>query len=291
MSNCIYLDNEFYTIKIHSSGAELNNVYSKKIKREILWQADSTIWARHAPVLFPIVGKLKENRYKYDNVWHELTQHGLARDLQFQITSSDKKSALFTLTSNQHTKKSFPFDFILEIMYELNQEKISCRYKVINPSTNELLFSIGAHPGFFCPLDENEKWTDYAIVFDQKESTQRLCLEEGLLNGNSLPYLDNENTIPLTHDLFNDDALVFKNLNSQSLNLKSPNHCLNFSWNNMPYLGIWSKKGNHQFICIEPWQGVADSKHSLGSLTKKEGIIQLKQNEEFNCNFEFSILH
>ena len=291
MSNCFVLENELYAIKIHPSGAELYSVYSKKINREILWQADSQVWARHAPVLFPIVGKLKENKFQYNEKWHELSQHGFARDLQFDVKSHNKSSAQFLLKSNETTKQHFPFEFKLVITYELKQEKISCNYNVMNPSMNELFFSIGAHPGFICPIDENEKWTDYSIVFEQFETANRLCLEDGLLNGNSVLYLKNENNIALANDLFNEDALVFKNLKSQSLLLKSAKHCLKFSWKNMPYLGIWTKKGQHQFICIEPWHGVADSKNSSGDFTQKEGIVKLNQNEEFNCNFEFSILN
>jgi galactose mutarotase-like enzyme len=291
MSDWIVLENEFYEIKIHPSGAEIHSVYSKKINREIIWQAKPEVWSRHAPVLFPIVGKLKENKYQYKNNWYNLPQHGFARDQQFDVIASNIKKAVFLLSSTEETKQHFPFNFNLKITYEIMEESIHCFYQVLNTGENDLYFSIGAHPGFICPIDENEKWTDYSIIFEQIESANRLCLEDGLLNDDTVPFLTNQNSIPLNTNLFDQDALVFKQLNSEALFLKSKKHCLKFSWHNMPYLGIWTKKGQHQFICIEPWHGVADSKNSSGNITKKEGIIKLNQNEEFNCNFGFSVLN
>lgn len=287
------LENDFFSICISAHGAELHSVYSKKLDKELLWSGYDKVWARHAPVLFPIVGKLKNDSYTFNEKPYSLPQHGFARDMEFKIASnivSDNfDSIIYELDSNESTLEKYPFPFALQIKYKLENEKLYCNYKVKNTGDTEMYFSIGSHPGFVCPLMESERLSDYTITFDKEETAQRNLLDAGLFNGIQEEIIQDKKHIPLSKELFEKDAIVLKGLNSKILQLHSNNYTLNFFWHNMPYFGIWAKKGNEEFICLEPWAGLADSIFSSGNIKEKEGIITLSPNKVFECGFGISV--
>ena len=283
------LENEFYKISVSALGAELNSVYSKELKKEMLWHADKEVWARNAPVLFPIVGKLKDNTCEYQGKKFHLPQHGFARDKEFKVIKKNKDSILLELKETEETYLIYPFQFNLQIAYELAGEVIKCTYTVNNPENKDLYFSIGAHPGFICPMYEGEKLADYRIEFGTGENSRRRVLQDGLFNGAYETIFESPGSLVLSKSFFDKDAVVFDDLKSTSLKLISKKYCLNFSWFNMPYFGIWAKKGMEQFICLEPWAGVADSLDSLGKLEEKEGIIKLAKGQQYVCGFSFHL--
>jgi galactose mutarotase-like enzyme len=287
------LENDFFEISVSSHGAELHSVYSKKLNKELLWQANEKVWARHAPVLFPIVGKLKNDSYTFNGNHYSLPQHGFARDMKFEesgaIVSVGSDAMLFKLNSNKETLKKYPFTFSLQIEYKLESDKLFCNYKVKNTGDTEMYFSIGSHPGFVCPLMEGEQLSDYTITFEKEETAKRNLLDGGLFNSIQEEVIVNKKHIPLCKELFEKDAIVLKGLNSEALQLHSKKYNLNFFWHNMPYFGIWAKKGNEEFICIEPWAGLADSTNASGDLKEKEGIITLSPNKVFECGFGISV--
>jgi galactose mutarotase-like enzyme len=172
------------------------------------------------------------------------------------------------------------------VSYGLIKNKLICEYKVTNFGTENMPFSIGAHPGFNCPIVPGEKLEDYKLIFDQKENLPRLLLENGLFTGETEPFLQNENELTLHSDLFNKDAIVIENFKSKSLSLVSQksNHSLKVTIEGFPYLGIWAKPGA-KFVCIEPWFGLADSTSSTGDIENKKGIILLEPKKEFSCSF------
>ncbi|MCC6371608.1 MAG: aldose 1-epimerase family protein [Bacteroidia bacterium] len=273
------------TVEIKAHGAELCSIKNKQ-GTEFLWQASPDVWPRHAPVLFPVVGKLKNNAFSYNNNSYSLGQHGFARDKAFHLIESSDQRCTFELLSNADTKKVFPFDFIFRIHYALTQNVLVTSYQVINSGTEQLLFSVGAHPGFNCPLSANETFEDYYLEFENNQYQLTELLEGLRLEGTRQLHLSNQQ-VPLSKNLFDKDALVFEGgqINSVSLCSSKSLHKIKLNCANWPYFGIWSKKGCRQFVCLEPWYGIADNNNSNGNLLQKDGILKLAPKSEFSCDF------
>jgi galactose mutarotase-like enzyme len=283
------LENDFLKITISEKGAELTSIFRKDIQKELLWQADAFSWNRHAPVLFPFVGKLKNNSFKWQDKSYLCSQHGFARDEQFSVMFQSTESVALKLSASQNTLQHFPFPFHLELGYTLIKATLSCTYKVINTGDETMYFSIGAHPGFTCPLFENETLTDYSIMFNQDEYLNRHLLTNGLFDLREEPVITGK-FLPLSEVLFAKDAIVLKNIRSSSVTLSSFRHPhkISVSFEGFPYLGIW-KKPEARFICIEPWYGLADYVQHNGKLEEKEGIQSLKSNDIFEAAYNIEI--
>ena len=282
------LQNSAFQIQVQDHGAELSSFKNLQTNLEYIWQADPAIWARHAPVLFPTVGKLKNNQYTYLGKPYTLPQHGFARDFSFRLESETENTLTFLLEQSEATLTNYPFAFRLYSNYYLKENTLNVSYRVENPGTDILYFSLGAHPGFACPLFPDEDFTDYYLQFEKPEMLERYLLDQGLQNSQTEPVpLENNTQLLLTYALFEKDAIVLKNLNSEKISLHSRRHehGLDFIFPGYPYFGIWTKEKNAPFICLEPWHGIADSIISSGELTQKEGIIALPPNEEFTCEF------
>ncbi|MGV3585755.1 MAG: aldose 1-epimerase family protein [Adhaeribacter sp.] len=286
-----YLENDNYKVGVKASGAELCSFQHKQTNLEYIWQADPQIWPRHAPVLFPVVGKLPGGKYSYAGKTYELPQHGFARDMDFELTSKKDNELIFELKDSEQTRAIYPFPFRLQIIYRLNENTLETIYAVQNPAETDLYFSIGAHPAFNCPLLPGESFADYYLAFEQPETQAHYLLEQGLLNGKTEPLLRNETKLPLSYDLFLYDALVFKNLASEKIELKNlkHNHGLSFEFKGFPYFGIWTKQPGAGFICLEPWHGIASSVGDTGELTQKEGINKLAAGEAFSCAYTIRV--
>lgn len=285
------LENDLISIKVNAVGAELISLKIKENDLEFLWEADPEVWARHAPILFPIVGKLKDNTYNYNGIKYSLPQHGFARDKEFKLIGQDAQSITLQLQSDSETLLHYPFSFLLTISYFLEANKVLVNHKIQNLKGTDMYFSIGAHPGFRCPL-LNENFQDYFLEFEQEESFIRHKIKESLLSGTQEPVPANGKIISLTRDLFKEDALVFKNLKSKYVSLKNKinDHKVTVSLSDFPYLGIWTKiMDKATFVCIEPWLGIADNFDFEGDLTQKEGIIHLKGQQEYTCSYNISI--
>jgi len=282
--------NKEISADIQTHGAELCSLRSAD-DVEYLWQAEPSIWPRHAPILFPVVGKLRNNRYTLSGQTYELTQHGFARDCQFEVESHTRDTATLLLTDSDRTRTHYPFNFELRIVYRLSQASLIVQYDVRNTGAHTLWFSIGAHPAFNCPLFPSEKRSDYILEFSKTESIGRFPLVDGLLATAMEPLLQNQSVLHLSPSLFDRDALVLKQPASDNLALKSVSSghgvCVEFpGW---PYLGIWSKPGVAPFVCIEPWFGLADNKESTGEFTKKEGVISLLPKARFACEHRITV--
>jgi galactose mutarotase-like enzyme len=285
------LENDHLLVSIHAKGSELASIQSKKNGLEYLWQADPVVWNRHAPVLFPIVGKLRNDEYEWQGQMYRLPQHGFARDHHFEIHSKQADSLTLTLMANQDTLALYPFRFELRITHALEANRLEVKYEVINQGEGPMPFSIGAHPGFACPLRPDETFEDYYLEFDQPETLSRHLLENGLFNGRTEPLLLHEKTLPLHPELFEKDAIVVTGYRSESLTLKSRKgpHQLKVNFPGFPWLGIWTKNAKSPFVCIEPWYGHADLTQASGKLMEKAGIILLNTGEEFNCRHTIEI--
>lgn len=288
------LENEHLTVQLTTQGAELTYLYSKDLKINLLWNANKDIWARHAPVLFPIVGKVQNNRYRIGDKTYALNQHGFARDQQFEVILNTSNEIVFELKSNERFKDIYPYEFCLRITYQLEASAVSCSYSIHNLEQEHIYFSIGAHPGFSCPFFEGENFEDYFLEFDLPETKDRILLSEaGYRSGKTEDnYLNNSKHIYLDHSIFDNDALIFQNLASSKISLKSKQHkhAVSVSIEGFPYIGIWSKpKSKAPFVCLEPWFGITDQEEGAHDFTEKEGVICLEPNKQFDCKFSIQV--
>jgi len=286
------LENEYVTATINSLGAELCSLQLKEDGTEYLWQADPAYWGRHAPVLFPIVGRLLNNEYSLGGKVYQLSQHGFARDMEFILREHDEQHAVYQLLSNEKTLEKYPSKFELLIEYTLQGHEVIIQYKVKNQDEKDMYFSIGAHPGFRCPLQNGECFEDYYLAFSERETAAKSLLKNGFVSDQTEIVLQNDNIIPLSYELFKDDALVFKGLRSDAIMLKSrkSSKTVMMKCAGFPYYGIWSKpEGGAPFICLEPWYGVADKIGDKIDFAEKEGINILKVGECFTCQYSITI--
>ena len=277
------LFNDKLQIVIAEKGAELQHIIRKDFQLEYLWNADPAFWAKKSPVLFPIVGTLKNNTYTYKGKNYTLGRHGFARDHVFTVTEQTDTRIVFSLTDTEHTLPVYPFNFRFSVIYTLNDDQLSVSYVVDNTGADSMYFSVGAHPAFKVPLTDDLNYEDYYLAFDKEENTDLWPLSSGgLIEKTAVPYLKNSNKLPLQHSLFYQDALVFKNMTSTAVTLKSDlsPHGLELKYEGFPFMGIWAAK-DANFVCIEPWCGIADSVDASGEISEKEGIHKLLAGQQF----------
>lgn len=280
----ITITNHDLTAVINPRGAELTSL--KDSSHEYIWEGNPEFWGKHSPILFPIVGTLKDNTYTYDGNQYSMTRHGFARDNHFAVKEHDSRSVVFSLKSNDETKKQFPFDFELELKYTLKDKSLHLDYTVRNTGTAEMPFSVGAHPAFALPGN----FEDYNLEFEKPENLQSSQLENDLISDKTVSIPSNNGELPLAYSLFKNDALIFKALESNEVSIsKSGIPFLKVAFQDFPHLGIWTKQ-DAPFICIEPWQGYSDAFNANGNFLDKEGIILLNAGEEFNAGFTIQIL-
>lgn len=285
------LENDKILIKADSLGAELKKLVLKKNNKDYLWHGDSKYWGRSAPVLFPFVGRLKDDKYVYNNQEYKMTQHGFARDKEFELIDQGENHLTFSLTEDKASLKKYPFKFRLEIKYKIKGNSLAVSYKVRNCDQKKMFFSIGAHPAFYWPLNKNENKEDYYLEFNKTETASRYLLESGLLNNQKEKLIEKSKKLELKADTFKDDALVFKDIKSEKIILKSRKSeaKVEMEFEGFPYLGIWSQSAAAPFICIEPWHGIADSVDSSGKLEEKEGIMSLEAGNNFESTYVIKI--
>jgi galactose mutarotase-like enzyme len=286
-----YIENEQIKVSIQSKGAELNSIYNKKEELEYMWSGDAAFWGKKSPVLFPVVGTLKNDTYYFQDKAYQLSRHGFAREMDFTVTTQTASSITFTLESNEVTIVKFPFLFRLDIIYALHENELSVSYSVTNTDEKDMYFSIGGHPAFKVPLVTGLDYSDYYLEFNKVENAGHWPIsKDGLIEMPPSPLLNNTNRLPLTKELFQKDALVFKHLASNAVSLKSGKniHGFTFHFSNFPYLGIWAAK-NADFVCIEPWCGIADNVNTNQQLINKEGIQLLNAKDIFQRTWKVTV--
>ena len=277
------IENNDIRVVIKADGAELDSIRHKGHQLEYLWQGDAAFWGKKSPILFPIVGGLKDNCFLYEGKTYHIPRHGFARDKTFTVEQRSADTATFLLTSDEASLKNYPFSFELRLHYVLKDNTLSVTYAVKNTGNGAMYFSVGGHPAFRVPLAAGADYTDYRIELNAAETIGRYPLSKnGLLELNPDPFLENTDTIPLHPSLFYEDAVVLKHLSAQSMAIvsdKTP-HGLRMTFEEFPYFGIWAAK-DAPFVCLEPWCGIADSVNASQELTEKEGINVLVSGANF----------
>lgn len=284
------IENDLYKVAIRNKGGELTSFYDKATGVEHMWQADASVWPWHAPNLFPVVGGLINNQLLADGKTYEMPRHGFNRTSELLLIDSDAVSAKFSLPNSERTLSAYPYKFDFQIHYDLIDTALRVTYKVINHDRKPIYFSVGGHPAFNVPFHRGEKYEDYYLEFELDEEllTHRLSAN-GFFTGETVPVPVKDKMLFLTRDLFNDDALVFKNLRSREVSIKSKLHDLSLTveFPHFNYLGIWAKPGA-DFVCIEPWLGCADTEGKQVDISKKEAIQELKVGHVFEAAYFIS---
>jgi galactose mutarotase-like enzyme len=286
-----HIESESLKVAIRSKGAELDSVYNKQAQTEYMWSGDTVFWGKKSPVLFPIIGTLKNDTYNFEGRPYQLGRHGFAREMEFAVTRQTAGSISFTLESNETTLAKFPFPFKFDIIYAIDENQLSVTYSVANAGEKDMYFSVGGHPAFKVPLAAGLSYNDYYLEFNQAENTGRWPIsKDGLIETEPVPLLNNTSRLPLSKALFEKDALVFKHLRSGMVTLNSGRdpRGLSFEFSGFPYLGIWAAR-NADFVCIEPWCGIADSVNTDQQLENKEGIELLHAGENFRRTWTVTV--
>ncbi len=286
------IKNNNFKVSVKETGAELCSFKSLKSGKEYIWQADPNVWAAHAPNLFPVIGCLKGDGLIYKGKEYKTPKHGFFRkNNDVKLLEQTGNSLTYGLKYNDKYLKIYPFKFEFRIKFMLNDNELTLEHIVINHGDEDMLFSVGGHPGFTCPLNENEIYEDYYLEFEKNETAPTWQVDkEGLIADETLPFFDNNNIINLHPHIFENDALVFKNLNSRKVSLKSKksDQMLTVSFPDFNYLGIWAKP-NAKFVCIEPWLGIADSVNSDRNFEHKEALIRLEPKGTFTAKYFITI--
>lgn len=281
----VTLKNDFLVAKFSEKGAELKSLVCNG--EEQIWCGDEKVWGKSCPVLFPICGGLKDDKYILNGKEYFLDKHGYARTSMFSVEKADEDSVTFLLCSNEETKKVFPFEYELRIIYTLKGKTLSAEYNVKNLSYDTMYFSIGSHEGYATP----EGIEDYDIIFPQKETLSSIATCGKILDDKESIVLKDSNVLPLYEKDFLNDALVFKKINSKSVNLRNrkTGREIQVDFPNSPYLLLWQVPGA-KYICIEPWNGFPDDVNSDYNFAKKEGINAIKPGGIFSAVHKITIV-
>lgn len=285
------ISNSLLSVTVNRHGAELCGLKASD-GTEYLWQADPAVWARHAPLLFPIVGKLAQDQYRFEGKHYIMKQHGFARDMDFELVAATETALTYKLQATPVTRKQYPFEFTLLRHYRLSSDILEVSTEVNNIGTTIMPFSIGEHPGFALNWGAGDRVEDYALKFEKAERLDTCLLDaNGLLTDQTERILSNKSVLPLRRDLFDRDALIFLKIKSRQVCLCSRRHArrVTVEFSNYPYLGIWAKPGA-PFVCIEPWHGHADPSGHDGELMNKPGIIKLEPGALFSCAWRVGVM-
>ncbi|MCF2443856.1 aldose 1-epimerase family protein [Dyadobacter sp. CY345] len=287
------IENDILTVGVNELGAELCQIQSKSSGKEYMWDANPDIWGSYAPVLFPVIGAVKNGFVLIKGKEYKVPRHGFIRNNpNLKLVEETAKSLTYGLKFSEKTLLIYPYKFEFMITFSLENNKIVVSHEVINHGEETMFFSLGGHPAFKCPVNDGEIYEDYYLEFAKTETASTWLLAEGGLVGNKTkPMIVNSNVLPLDPEMFDNDALIFKNLNSKSVSLKSKksSQVVHIDYTGFPYLGIWAKP-NANFVCIEPWLGIADTADSDQNFETKEGILSLSAGKTFAASYTIEII-
>ncbi|MBR3867711.1 MAG: aldose 1-epimerase family protein [Clostridia bacterium] len=273
-----YIENEKIRIGVKTEGAELTSFISKETGIEYLWQGNPDVWYGQSPVLFPNIGCMLDDKYYLNGKEYSMPKHGLFRKRTAQFVSDSDNKLVFVEKADDETRKIYPYDFEVYVIFELIEKSLKVTHKVINNSDNTMYFSIGGHPGFNCEIG------DY-LLFEKNETLDTIEIDtECLRTGKTIPFLNQSNRIEITKNVFDNDALIFTDIKSSYITLASDKHerKVKFDFSDCSYLGIWAKPGA-PYVCIEPWWGVNDSHERKADISQKDAIIPLESGNTYSC--------
>lgn len=279
-----YIENEYLKAGIKTFGAELTSLKSKETGKEYIWQGDPAIWGGQSPVLFPIIGRVLDDKYYLEGKEYTMPKHGLFRKRETELEKKCDDKITFVQKSDEETMKIFPYNFEVRVTFELIGKSIKVTHTVTNKNEKVMYFSLGAHPAFNCEIGDH-------LVFEKNENLDTTEIDsECLRTGKMIPVLRENNKITITKDIFNNDALIFSGMKSGYVTLLSDNRPekVKFDYSDCPYLGIWAKPGA-PYVCLEPWWGVNDSHERKDDFSGKDAIQSAGAGETFSCYWQAEI--
>lgn len=271
------IENEFVSVKVKQFGAELNSFKSKETDTEYLWQGNPDVWYGQSPILFPIVGTLLNNKYRVDGKEYEMFRHGIARKRDFEVKEQGEDYIILTQKWNEETLKAYPYKYIYDIEFRLDGKKLSVTSIIKSDDGEKIYFSIGGHPGFNC------KMGDY-LEFEKEETelVNEMIDEDSILFDEKFPVPVDGKIFTVTEHIFDKDAHVLSGFKSKKCTLKGENRKgdIEFTFGDAPYLGLWAKPGA-DYVCIEPWYGINDSREEKADFSQKRAIESVEKDGEF----------
>ena len=289
----VELSNQYLTVNLHPKGAEIISIVGNQDHINYMWKRDACQWANSAPILFPIVGAIKNDTCRIDGKEYHMTQHGFARHNEFEIKNQSQTEVTFTLVSNDEIIKQYPFLFELNVTYKLVENTLTCFINVKNKDHQTIYFQVGGHPAFACPFMENESSNDYYVEFSEYETRNQKVIDVAKrgMSHVQLPFFDHEKRFFVRQQLFNNDAIVIKDFKSENISIKSLNHqkSIVFHMQGFDQVGLWTAKHVGGLLAIEPWVGHADYVDFDGEFKEKESCVALDTDKEFNVQFAVEI--
>lgn len=285
------IENSQISVSIASVGAELQSI--KKDGAEYLWNGDSKYWGERSPMLFPFVGRLTNGRYQLNGMEYPMQVHGFARFQDYDVAEQSDERIVFEIKDTKETYASYPYHFVLRISYELDGNCIKVGYLVKNESDAEMYFGIGGHPGFQVPLEEGLAFNDYYLEFAEKSSPDRIgftkaCYLSGI---NEVCSLKDQKILPMSHDMFDDDAIVLQHT-CREVTLKSDKgqRAVTVAYPDCPYIGFWhAPKMEAPYICIEPWASLPSRQDIIEEFGHKSDMIRLDPGKEYRNRWNITL--
>lgn len=276
-------ENELFSLGVKEMGAELTSLKSKKTGKEYIWCGNTDIWYGQSPILFPIIGRLLDDKYRLDGKEYTMPKHGIVRKRPFKLYEKGEGSLTFLISDDEETLKEYPYHFDLFVRFELTDKGLKVTHTVVNKNEGDMYYSFGAHPGFNCKIGDT-------LRFENSESlrTERID-HESILIDETFPVIENSDEIEITESIFNDDALILSGYTSKCVSLVSEGKKVLDFYFDSPVLGIWAKPGA-PYVCLEPWWGINDSYDKKSDLSEKRLIMKLASGDEktFSWNVEIA---
>lgn len=270
------IENQYLKVEVDTLGAELKSIKNYK-NTEYLWQGDATYWRGQATNLFPYIARLTEGKYKFEDQTYEMGIHGFARYAEFTMEEQMKDKLVFSLEENEEILKQYPFVFKFSIIYQLEGQKLWIEYKIENKLDSKMYFGVGGHPGFNVPV-VGGAFEDYYLEFSGKCEPMRTSFSKDNLVTGECPYeLTDGDKIALTHDLFDQDAIVLNGASSEvSIKKNDGNTVLTVGYPDMKFVGFWHKPcSDAPYVCIEPWSTLPSRDGMIEELDKQPDIVKL----------------
>lgn len=287
------LKNDRLHICVSHVGAQLTSLYSPVTETQYLWQPGYETWPHSSMLLFPNPGRIAHGRTIIGGKVYPANMHGFANDLPFALVEHSQTRLVLELAANEQTKKYYPYEFSLQVVFTLEEDRLVQTFRVINRDTQPVYYCLGAHPGFYCPIELGERAEDYVLSFDCPQQLNRLELEENtrLLTGNHTPCLQNETEIPLHDHFFDGGPMLFEGMaaNTITLRSKASGRFVEMGIADFPNLCLWGVPTRMSLIAIEPWIGASDRADTDHIWEKKPGIQVVDVGQEKNHQLTFRV--
>lgn len=288
------ITNGAVSAKINTKGGELNSF--TKNGKEYLWQGNPEFWGGQAPILFPVVARCRDGKLTIKGKSYPMPKHGFVRDSELKVTAQTENSITLTLTENAQTKQVYPWNFQFSVTYTIDGDRLTCTFQVVNTDKEAILFGVGGHPAFHVPMEDGEKFEDYCLEFELEEIlySNHVAEDDAIMAEDKDLILDSGRVLPLKRNLFNNDAMIFEDIQSKWVKLihKDTKKGLHFAYEDFPIFAVWTKGEPIEapYVCLEPWFSMGFRDDEGDTMEEKYGIQRLAPGAVFEATFSAEII-